>query len=140
MADVTVPYIEAGQAAFDALDTYLQKFLISGSHPELAPGFPMEVKASQVLSQFHVVGLDATGKLVPATYNATPANAIKAIGVVTQAVVGNAGGTTTVPVWYSGCFNPDALVWDATFTTEGQKMTAFNGSPTPTTITLRKRG
>lgn len=140
MAEVAVPYIEAGQAAFDALDEYTQKFLISGSHPVLSPGFAMRVKAEQVLQQFQVVGLDANNDLVPATWHATPANAIQAIGVVTQAVTGNDEGTTTVPVFYSGCFNPDALVWDVSFDTEAKKLAAFNGAPTPTTITLRKRG
>ncbi|MFC3724398.1 head decoration protein [Neoaquamicrobium sediminum] len=140
MAEVAVPYLEAGEAAFEVLDEYTQRFLLSGNHPPLAPGYPMRVDADQALSQFHVVGLDADGDLVPATWNADPALAVKAIGVVTQAVVGNSDGTTTVPVFYSGCFNPDALVWDASFDTEGKKMTAFNGSPTPTTITLRKRG
>lgn len=140
MAEVAVPYAEAGLAAFDVLDEYTQKFLISGSHPVLSPGFPMRVKASEVLKQFHVVGLDSNGDLVPATWNANPSNAIRAVGVVTQAVTGASDGTTTVPVFYSGCFNPAALQWDESFDTEGKKMVAFNGAPSPTTITLRKRG
>lgn len=139
MADVTVPYIEAGEASFEQLDTYLQKFLIAGEHPKLA-SFPMTVKAAQTLAQFAVVGLDASGDLVPATFNADPALGIKPVGVVTQAVTGAADGSTTVPTFYSGSFNPDALVWDATFDTDGKKATAFNGSPTPTNVTLRKRG
>lgn len=139
MPEVRVPYIEAGEAAFDVLDDYTQSFLISGSHPTLA-SFPMKVKADEVLKQFQVVGLDADGNLVPATWNADSQIAVHAVGVVTQAVQGASDGSTTVPVFYSGCFAPEFLQWDGSFDTEGKKMTAFNGAPTPTTITLRKRG
>lgn len=140
MATVSVPYLEAGEAAFEVLDEYAQRFLISGNHPMLSPGYPMRVKADEVLTQFQVVGLDANGDLVPAVFHTTPANAVQAVGVVTQAVTGNSDGTTTVPVFYSGCFNPDALAWDDSFDTDDKKAGAFNGAPTPTTITLRKRG
>ena len=139
MADVKVPYPEAGQAAFEELDTHLQEFLYSGSHPAPAPGIPLEVKADEVLEQFHVVGLDANDVLVPAVWNADPGLAIQAVGVCSQAVIGATGGGTKVPTLYTGCFNPDALVWDASFDTDGKKAGAFNGAPTPTTIVIRKR-
>lgn len=138
MSNVTVPYIEAGQAAFEVLDTYLQNFLISGDHPKLA-AYPMRVKAAEELAQFTVVGLDANGLLVPATWTADPADAIAPIGVVTQAVTGAAGNATTVPVFYSGHFNPAALVWPASFDTDAKKMAAFAGAPSPTQIQLRTR-
>jgi hypothetical protein len=99
MADYTVPYHEAGLAAFEDLDTYFQKFLLSGDHPRLA-SFPMTVKANEALAQFTVVGLDATGKLVKAVFDdEEDGSPIQAIGFLTQAVTGNAGGTTTVPVF-----------------------------------------
>jgi hypothetical protein len=139
MANFTVPYHEAGLAAFEDLDTYFQKFLLSGDMPRLA-SFPMTVKANETLAQFTVVGLDAGGKLVKAVFDdEEDGSPIKAVGVLTQAVVGNAGGTTTVPVFFSGCFNPAALVWDASFDTDAKKLAAFNGSPSPTQITLRAR-
>ena len=100
----------------------------------------MEVKPDEVLQQFHVVGFDAAMLLVPAVWSADPLVAIQAIGVVTQAVTGATGGGTTVPTFYSGCFNPDALVWHASFDTEVKKRDAFIGSPTPTQITIRTRG
>lgn len=139
MADVKVPYPEAGLAAFEALDEYSAGILLSGSWPVLSPGYPLPVTADLELEQFTVVGLTA-GKLVKATWNATPANAVKPIGVLTQAVVGNSDGTTTVPVFFSGCFNPDALVWDATFDTMQKKIDAFFGSPSPTEVLIRERG
>lgn len=62
-----------------------------------------------------------------------------AIGIVTQAVASGASTTMTVPVWYSGWFNIDALVWDASFATDAQKLVAFDGAPSPTQILLSKR-
>ena len=139
MATFNSPYIEPGLAAFDVLDDYATTIgLVSGSHPKLASTV-LPVGASAELAQFAVVGLDSNGRIVPATWNADPANAIQAIGVVTQAVTGAADGSTTVAVFYSGHLNPDALVWHSSFDTEGKKMGAFNGAPTPTTIVLRKR-
>lgn len=137
MADFKVPYPEAGLAAFEALDNYSSDFLISGSWPELAPGRPRKVKANQVLRQFEVVGQDANGDLVPAKLSAT---AVKATGVCSQAVTGAADGSTTVDVLESGCFNPDALTWDASYDTAAKKAVAFDGAPTPTTILIRARG
>jgi hypothetical protein len=140
MADVKIPYPEAGLAAFEALDSYEAGLLISGNWPPLSPGYPLEVKADEELPQFAVVGLDSDGKLVMATYDDDPSAAIKPIGICTQAVKGDSGGGTTVPVIYSGCFNPDMLVWDDSFDTDEKKLNAFVGSPTPTQIVLRKRG
>ena len=140
MADVTMPYLEAGLAAFEELDTYLQKFLLSGSDPKLEPGFPMEIAAGQALQQFQVLGLNAGGKLVPAVYNVDPEVEIKACFVCTQAVAAPAGTGVTVSVWFAGCFDPAALVWDATYDTDAKKANAFVGAPTPTRIMIRKRG
>lgn len=133
MADVKVPYPEVGLAAFEELDAYAADILYSGSDPKPAPGHPFPVTADLELKQFEVVTLTA-GKLAKATASGT-----KAIGIVSQAVKGNADGTTTVPVLWSGCFNPDALVWDASFDTLAKKENAFFGAPTPTTVLLRER-
>ena len=139
MADVKVPYPEVGLAAFEVLDDYSAGILLSGSWPVLSPGYPLPVTADLELAQFTVVGLTA-GKLVKATWDAVVANAVKPIGVVTQHVIGNDTGTTTVPVFFSGCFNPDALVWDASFDTMQKKIDAFMGSPSPTEVLIRERG
>ena len=42
-----------------------------------------------------------------------------------------AGDTMTVPVYRTGHFNMDALTWDASYTTDDQKATAFEGSVSP---------
>lgn len=135
MADVKIPYPEAGLAAFEQLDSHIQGFLLSGSDPKVEPGFPMEIKVGQALQQFQVCGLDGTGKLVPAVLGTVAASVI-----VTQAVAAPTGAGVKVPVWYTGCFNPDALVWDASYDTDEKKANAFRGAPSPTRILIRKRG
>jgi len=63
----------------------------------------------------------------------------KAFGVVTQAAAHAVGATNKVPVWWSGHFNIDALVWDASFSSDALKMAAFDGAAAPTQIVLGKR-
>ena len=135
MANVKMPYIEAGLAAFEAMDSYTQGFLLSGSDPKLEPGFPMEVAVGQALQQFQVLSLNGTGKLIPAVLGTS-----EAMFVCTQAVAAPTGTGVTVPVFFAGCFNPDALIWDATYDTDAKKADAFRGAPTPTRIMIRKRG
>jgi hypothetical protein len=135
MADVTVPYMEAGQAAFEPLDTYLQNFLLSGQYPPLATGIPMVLEENLTVSQFHVLGLNGNNRLVPAVEGVTQAQFI-----CTQAVTTGAGETTkTVSVFYSGNFNPDALVWDASYNSDALKRAAFMGAPSPTQIVITPR-
>lgn len=140
MATITPPYADPGIASFEVLDTYTQNFLLAGNHPELAPAYSYPVKAGVVLAQFTVVGLDTNGFLVAAVQKAE-ATPVQAIGVLAHAVTGGAtDGAVTGPVWYSGCFNMDALVWPATYNTDAEKLAAFQGAPTPTTIIVAKRG
>lgn len=139
MVTRTVPYADPGRAAFEELDTYIQNFLLAGSHPELAPAYSFPLPANANYAQFTVLGLNSSGELVPATWNATPANAIKAIGVLAHASSRGATEPSTGPVFYQGCFNQDALVWDASFDTDAKKQAAFRGSPSPTNIIIDKR-
>lgn len=134
MAEVNVPYSEAGLAAFQELDSYVTEFLISGSWPALAPGYPLPMAASQTFKQFEVLGLDGNNQLVPAEYGVTQAQF-----VCTQAVTSGAGENPTVDVFYAGCFNPDALVWGASYDNDEKKRSAFEGAPTPTQILIRAR-
>ena len=142
MANVNIPYPETGLAAFEALDSHSAGILLSGSDPKLEPGFPMEIAVGQALKMFEVVGLNAGGKLVPAVYDADPQDPafVQAIGVCTQAVAAPTGTGVTVPIFLAGCFNPDALIWHASWNTDAKKAEAFRGSPTPTRVTIRKRG
>lgn len=133
MATVTPPYADPGRASFEVLDDYTQNFLLAGNHPELAPAYSYPIAGATVLAQFTVVGLDGSGEIVAAN-NTT----VAAIGVLAHAVDGSADGTA--PVWYSGAFNMDALVWDAGYATDADKLAAFQGAPTPTQIVVAKRG
>ncbi|MDR3474331.1 MAG: hypothetical protein P4M09_21990 [Devosia sp.] len=68
---------------------------------------------------------------------ATPSS--RAIGVLIIAVVTDGSGLyKAAPVYRAGVFNPLALVWDASFSTEAEKLGAFRGAPTPTNIVLRR--
>lgn len=138
MANVTPPYDDRGVASFEVLDTYLQNNLLAGNHPELKPAFSYPMANNTSFAQFSVVGLDASGNIALAVDGgATP---IKPIGVLPHAVALGATGTMKAPVWYSGCFDMAALVWDVSYDTDAKKLAAFQGSPTPTTILVAKRG
>lgn len=138
MANVTVPYSDIGKASFEKLDNYIQTFLLAGDEPELI-SYPFPVAKSQTIAKWQVVGLDASGNLVPAVH-ATDDTAIQAIGVATQAITtGTSNTLSSIPVYFSGCFNGNALVYGASYDTETLKKNAFRGAPTPTTITVKFR-
>lgn len=59
--------------------------------------------------------------------------------VLAQAASLGSTGTGNGVCWYTGCFNLDALVWDASFDTDAKKKAAFEGAPTPTQIIVAKR-
>jgi hypothetical protein len=141
MANINTGYRYAdafGVPAFETLDTYVQQNLVAGAIPALRTATRFLMADSLTLAQFTVVGLDSSGKLVVATYNATVASAIKPIGVLAHAATSGASNSTIYgEVWLTGCFNADAdspLVWDATFDTLAKKTTwpglpHFNGNP-----------
>lgn len=133
MATIPNQYADPGRAAFEELDTYTQSFLLAGNHPELAPALSYPADEAIPLAQFSVVGLNGSGDLAMATQDGT----VQAIGVLAQAWAGSAA--STAPVWYSGAFNIDALVWDSSYDTDAKKLAAFAGAPTPTQIVCAKR-
>lgn len=93
---------------------------------------------SQTLTAGMVVGLNSSGDVVQATWNATPASAIKPIGVLMYGVTTGASGNKLVSrVLRAGCINPDRLTWHSTFDTAAKRMAAFEGSASPTQIVLR---
>lgn len=112
--------------------------LVTGHEPAIMTRDHV-VAFSQNFPALQVVGLDASGEVVKATWDATPANAIKPIGVaIIGAVTGASGVKKGIPIYRAGCFNPDQLVWDASFDTDAKKFAAFEGSPTPTNIIVRR--
>lgn len=104
--------------------------LFSGDTP--LPVTTGEVVASALLTAglpaHSVVGRDASGELVLAVHDAdTPANAIKPIGITVSAVLPGAS-VGNVAVYRAGCFNPAALNWDTSYSTDTLKRLAFEGS------------
>lgn len=93
---------------------------------------------SQTLTAGMVVGLNASGDVVQATWNAVPSSAIKPVGVLMYSVTTGASGNKLVSrVLRAGCINPDRLTWHSTFDTAAKRMAAFEGSASPTQIVLR---
>jgi hypothetical protein len=68
------------------------------------------------------------------------ATAPAAIGFVKYAADNSAGGDGAIKVEVTrmGCFNPDALTWDASYDTLAKKLYAFEGAPSPTAIIIRQ--
>ncbi len=107
--------------------------LVTGSTPALAT-VDMIVAASQDIPALSAVGLDGSGRLIPAVSGTT-----QAIGITVAAVVSPAGTDyIAAPVYRQGVLNPDAIDWPASYDTDAKKFAAFNGAPTPTSIIIRK--
>lgn len=96
----------------------------------------LPIATNQVLAARTVVALNASGHLVAAEADNDP----KAIGILVYAVdtTGIAAGVADAEVYRGGVFNPDLLVWPASFNTDALKLAAFRGSPSPTVILLRR--
>lgn len=108
--------------------------LITGDAPALSTE-PLPVAATQVLAARTVVGVDASGNVIPAVMGTTDA-----IGFIMYAIntTGAAAGAVEIEVVRQGVFNPDLLVWDASYATAADKRGAFRGAPSPTAIIIRK--
>lgn len=139
----TTPYLSQGAGipsrTTESLTTN-DKTLITGHEPALlTEDFP--VADEQTISALHVVALDSNGRIIPALWHGTETSGAWPVGI---AVI---GATTEddnvfpgIPVYRAGCFNPDALVWPASFDTDAKKWSAFRRAlaPTGTNITLRR--
>jgi hypothetical protein len=132
-----------GVPAFEVMDLWADANLTASAEPAIQQPTRLLLADSQTLAQFTVVGLDATGKLVKAVYNATVASGIKPIGVLLYAATSGVTNTTIFgEVLLTGCFNvgvddvgnDSPLVWDASFDTVAKKTTwqglpVYNGNP-----------
>lgn len=67
------------------------------------------------------------------------AGGIRPIGITTVDAITGAGVTAKVALFTSGCFNPDALIWDDSFNTDEKKKHAFVGSPLGVIIILKPK-
>ena len=128
---VNIPYGNAGIASFEQGAAYGSVELFSGSTP-LPTTEDFAVQAGVALPVFSVVGLSG-GYLVLAKDD----KSVQAIGVTT-APVGAGATDQSIAIYRAGCFNPAALNWDASYTTDAKKAAAFRAAPTPTDILIRK--
>lgn len=115
----------AGQSS-DTIGANQVSFL-AGDLPALF-GKAETVLTGQTLAALEVVGFDVNGKIVPAVLGT-----VEAVGVMPYAV-DSTSGDVVAEVYRSGNFNPDELVWDATYDTDAKKAAAFEGAPSPTQI------
>lgn len=114
-----IPYGNVHVASLET-DVFTEVVLRTGDTPAITT--TPEV-AAVTLAQYSVVARDGAGKLILATVTTGVSNAI---GITASAVdVATVGGNDLVPLMRSGMFNPDALVWDATYTTDALKRLAF---------------
>jgi len=109
--------------------------LVTGDYPQVFATDEI-VLTGQTLAALTVVGKDGAGKIVPAQHGT-----VQAIGVLVYAADTSATGTNsdaTSGVYRGGVFNPDMLVWDASYDDDAKKAAAFEGAPSPTQIVVRK--
>lgn len=128
MATYTIPQQDVGLGiparTTDTINAILTPILLGDDPDVVSQSF--EVAASQTLAALTVVGLDANGRIVAATWNATPASRIDPIGVLCEAITTDSSTNYKgALVWVSGHFNYDRLVWDGTFSTDAQKYTVL---------------
>lgn len=128
-----IPYGDVGFPVFEQGVDFASIELFSGPTPyPVTEDFP--VAANTVLAAFSVVGLDGTGKVVLAEQDGAP----QAIGITTGPTITGVGATS-VAVFRAGNFNPAALTWHSSYTTDAYKAAAFRAAPAPTNIVIRKR-
>ena len=124
-----IPFGNPGQAG-SATEAFTQFDLLLSDTPTLFTE-DMTLAASQDIALYEVVGLDGSGNIVPAN-NTT----VTAIGISAGAIVSGVGQNPTIQVIRGGHFNGDALVWDAGYATDADKIAAFRGADTPTQIVI----
>lgn len=129
-----IPY--GGEGLASGVDTQEFEYveLLAGHIPEMLTVGGYEADGSAAIAAFTVVGVSG-GVLVPATQDGS----VAAIGF-TAAPIEASGNTQKVGLIRGGNFNVDALVFDASFTTDAEKLAAFEGAPSPTNIVLQKVG
>ncbi len=121
-----------GVAAFEEVGEYQTTLLLSGAEPPLKPSVGIVLKAGVTVKQYQPLGINADNELDIAVEGVLPAEVIS-----TEAMVGD--GVQKLQVWYSGCFNPAKLKWDASYDTDEKKEFAFRKASQPTTILVKKR-
>lgn len=94
--------------------------------------------ANTTIAAYTPVGFDDSGNLVEAVRDSVdPADDVAPIGITLKDHA--TGGTVEgVPILRAGCLNRDLINWPASFDTDAEKLAAFEGAPSPTSIVVRK--
>jgi len=125
---MNISFDDVGLASV-AVDSYTVVQFVTGDTP---PAVTTPEVAAVALAARTVVARDGAGLLIAASVTAGVSNAIG----FTSVAVDPAVGTGKVSVVRAGTYNPAALVWDASFTTDALKRTAFE--PKGVQIFMRK--
>lgn len=124
MANVNIPYGQAGLAAFEAGDTYSSVELFSGDTPVTTTS--EKVQSGVAIPAFSVVARDAGGYIVLAQKGAAAPLGVP-VGITTAEITAYTADHMAA-VFRTGCFNPAALNWHASYVTDADKQFAFEGS------------
>lgn len=120
----------AGQSS--DIITAQEEALVTGDAPAQS-WMLLPAAAAQTFTARQVVGLNGSGKVVPAVLGT-----VAAIGYIVYAPSAATVLDQPVSVMRQGVFNPNLLTFDATYNTDEKKRLAFEGAPSPTSIILRK--
>jgi hypothetical protein len=124
--------LTAGVAAQSSdIITAQEEALVTGDAPAQS-WMLLPAAAAQTFTARQVVGLNGSGKLIPAVLGTT-----QAIGFVVYAPGAATVLDQMVSVMRQGVFNPNLLTFDATYNTAEKKRLAFEGAASPTSIILR---
>jgi hypothetical protein len=125
MVDTVLTNFNPGRAAGFNTDGFAPKKLFTGDTPVTMDYEPVSNAADmEVLT---VVMRHTDGTVIKAVWDDDPIPPMVGI-TATKYVHGVTGATIAkVSVYKSGCFNPDVLVWDASFDTDEKKRLAFEG-------------
>jgi hypothetical protein len=91
------------------------------------------------LPAFTVVGRITASKKVTLCDPGASDGSQKPVGITTAPVIDN-GTDQKLQVFKSGCFNPDALNWHASFNTDDLKRLAFKGGESPLIFIQKRAG
>lgn len=124
--------LTAGVAAQSSdIITAQEEALVTGDAPAQS-WMLLPAAATQTFTARQVVGLNGSGKVIPAVLGTT-----EAIGWIVYAPSAVTVLDQMVSVMRQGVFNPNLLTFDATYNTDEKKRLAFEGAPSPTSIILR---
>lgn len=125
---------QAGIAAYESGDSFTDVPLFTGErrvHTDKGV-----IAAEQEVAALTPLARDGDGNLVPSVSGGAGAlGTVVAISMV--AATTGVGETADIPCYWSGCFNPERLAWDASFDNDAKKMAAV-GEPSVSNIAIKK--